>query len=1587
MSCTFNNIESAFRESNPELADALTQKTLSLWSNLKNSNVFDVKSNALNLTPQDEVRFAQQENLIKQLNDRFADLVTVIDNKISINGLAFNTLEEQMRYDDQFHKELNDDLKNDFDAVAPPSVNEVLGENAELNSFTASNILLGGQSNELNDQLKSMVSELQNERLKLSLEMKKATSVQKQVLRAKIDKINEKIRTLKIQIDSFPINIKRSHYTPALEQMLAQLTERVDNFDYQVDNISNLFDNLDFLIKLRNLDASNPIYNLGELENTEIDNSPLNTPELKDERQYLNDNIADKANKLKERLEVKMKEALEDLLKNDPILQGVSQEIKAEMEAYWNRTATRSDIGDWDVYYFSPSGLKASNGIIPQVAYAEVANSDARYNSLAERLKTKLRAATDAASLKLMELGYKHKIFGSFKPNWNFFFEVNNLGNETGNIIKKFTPTFYSNLQKITNEYYEGSKLARKLATPAQRRILANAKNKLHSFLRNECVVVDIVRLPIAESYMSSGEFADTQQGDPFSGVTKADMLAYEQELISLLGQREYNKLTQRVANTLKNYEELRRQEINSQLSSGPMDSLKQDFINEFEVRNNPFNLFNVINTPFTADTVERTWLNGEILPRRNVAVSTLNAAKTGYDYAYSNTPTNYYNESYEIAESHPALEELLSTMEEILEITHQLLPDSLQRKKDEHFLLRAERTIKEIMLDPNLQLHNKFRPVVTKIWDNLIDYFRGAEIRDPAPLKLKVNASFIETNKNKIDQEFNKLFAEFIAVADVSSDFTKTKVNVNSLNDDQLRIIANAINVPFQSRQQIITEINNKFDGSNLDIKALLNQKATDNIVRYNSTDLPTVLTALINSTTLFAAKDASLNNVSLLRHFYKLIKNPGGLLERENANKQFDDWVKRAVLNYNSREKFGKMTDKVLTTEEKNIKKKLLKLISDLKDQKDVIKRSNINLVQKANNIATIEKQVKSLEKAVKVMGKPAYFSQFCFYLLQGIGRTVMIGGKWLKLIKNTVDNLATVSAYSFSGTYFQNKSIADFNMFGMLNSWARRKLSPSKTTHQQIAGLLFYDYDFFQDGSIEAKAGKGFERKNMFFSSLKSFWAATRIPDFFSQFIVVGVVSKETMVQGFEQDINGNYTIPIQKTLLDVFEIVPSPHNPKVKIKRLIKGFDTPHNIENWIDNNGQDFFDYSNKIKQLIKNINGNTDPLDGVSAPYKFIPALAYQLKGWIMPQITNTLTERHYDLFTKTDREGWAHSKFGIVPHALAGAWFLGLTGIYGAMLGVGISVAYKAKKTKSFSVTPSNLLDGIGDLGILTLAIASRMVSLPINMVSPLVTGKQAMDIFPFGVEAFMNEKLMKKGGSDTDIASFKFAAGSLSNSLLALIMYLGISMRYFDDWDEEDVVYAGKVGMIRKALIYAKNTAQDIYESLNSLAFTPGQSITLTGVAIAKLFEDFKKLMTYMNDLTVGVTHFSTGRNAGKAKIPYALLQLIGQTSIQNFGQQKPGYLQGPFTKWLDHYYNPLEFKKEEIKVEKAINKSTYGPAIMEEEQERMRRLKGSEWRKDKNNIKAYKSRVRKRLLIINVDDPLIKQLNEDLKLLNDQ
>ena len=78
MSCKINYIDNII--SDKELAERLTQQTLDIWNELKDSNLFTFKNSTLVLNKVGTGKRIKQDNFINELNNKYHSLHSIANN-------------------------------------------------------------------------------------------------------------------------------------------------------------------------------------------------------------------------------------------------------------------------------------------------------------------------------------------------------------------------------------------------------------------------------------------------------------------------------------------------------------------------------------------------------------------------------------------------------------------------------------------------------------------------------------------------------------------------------------------------------------------------------------------------------------------------------------------------------------------------------------------------------------------------------------------------------------------------------------------------------------------------------------------------------------------------------------------------------------------------------------------------------------------------------------------------------------------------------------------------------------------------------------------------------------------------------------------------------------------------------------------------------------------------------------------------------------------------------------------------------------------------------------------------------------------
>lgn len=1198
-------------------------------------------------------------------------------------------------------------------------------------------------------------------------------------------------------------------------------------------------------------------------------------------------NVANDFKYYEQQLDDLYKSIVTQVINSDPNVKKLYGELK-----YEEITKALPDLSiDRLLFDISKGAISGSNGVMPQVIMKLFRGAwdeqESKFNQFREKHKALLPKVTKA----LKDLKQSLRVLGIPRVSYDLFFQKQN-GKKTSKLVQRYSADFTDIQTAMEDGYEQAIESAMNEENLAKRnRMYLKAFETQQNWLRENTLVFDIRKIPeIAKEFP---EFAEHFMEDD----------GHVDDLKKAIGEKGYQKELENQIKKLKDYAKWKNNYTVSYLMSIGVDSVNN--LSDIEKSQLDYQL--MLHNPFYAvSTIYETdppKLNGLIvnplykfnsfIPRRNKVV--INKKKSfdlgKYDIVETNESTGYYDKQFEIIENNPVLLEYHELIANELQEIYDSFPQEVRDKIFSNSLISSRRGIYEVLADPNITLIKKLVTVATRFYDGLKSGFglnpKSSMYHDNVDiitnrLEPKVNSAFISDNRAEIDKrktvenfKFSQLLGEKIT--------DKTILQYGSIPTAALNYLVEitGVNNPI--------DLKNKF-GENIPVGKLIENAIVADLVEDQSINLPKMIEYYSKLAHEYTARQEMLPYMKVLKQHYEQIGktrrrrdkimqlNGEEYVEgvRTKANSQFQEWFDRVALGYygdegffdgwslevksdNAKRKnfieklkaFG--TGRILTTEERKLKRELNKLIDEATDPNDLAKLNEVR------------------ESLGKNIAASAMFNSLLDYI-----RWLRLGWNVSSAISNFFEGQIANMTIAATGDYFEPKhyhralNITKGSFFKSLFGGYSKGMVKGAFK----ARTLIDRYNILQDSANELqKAGTGtplaaFEKFNPM--------EVNKRTEYLNQTPLMIAVLLDTQIVGENGEITSVWNA------LD--------NNGKLK-----KNFRTEENINTWEKGTGEAYREFKSKVNNAIVAAHGNYDALRGMMIKKNLAGKALMLLKTWIGSQLYQRLATERDDVET-----GIKGFKGRMRSHtSVSGALAIGIAGVniigfpYGLIAGAAVGAGIGA-----YTGVKSNINILRESLFILK-ALTRKMIATPVNFIGSTFTGDQLIEEY-VGFEKLINTDVYKKGHrlegkqkfTQRDMKNMRALIADMSFGLSMIALTLIIKGMYWDDDDDEDSVERQWHNMLVNRTIQLTNSSLSYLDVKTTYkTFTDNAFISYLGE-----FSGF--LVTAEQYFSGNVSKMKFSEKASKTFLP----SMFRDYTFGFGSQMEKQYLKTPYDKYFE-------------------------------------------------------------------------------------
>lgn len=1281
-----------------------------------------------------------------------------------------------------------------------------------------------------------------------------------------------------------------------------------------------------------------PIYDTSELYDE--DNNFLLAPSM---TKYFKD-WAITAEWYNDELDKQNKNVIEQTVNENPKVKNMYEDRKFNYADLISSKTGLKDINWVDMMLMDvSSGIFSSNGIMPQVVKMNVDDILEKHLSWSKSVEHGANELEDGLNKELIRLGYTQDrlgFIGIHKPSYDIFRQkLPDDIQSNNNFAQKYSYTYLDKYDDMQHKFENDLRKAYTNIEPTTKSLyFKNAFDARNRWLRKNTLLVDPSLL---SRITDNPEFQDLRGN---FNHTPEEIKAHEDQIKSIVGENYYNKLMdsqeKKVGDYMiqaKNYQQMLLDKEGITDPEQLPQSAKDQFI-----------IWKAQNSPFLATDYLRTNLP--------VRVNT-NDYHSNFDYSdhiplkYDQTgkDLNHYDKNYEIIENNPTLLGFHEFMTNTLKEMYSKFDYDQQQELSLGSVPLMERKRGEIFMDKNLSFFQAISKVFRDWWDKfkggfgirVQDQFNYAKINPNTGLPdYKVNDSFIKQNlkgiqdlfkvkSTKFLNEFNRfdhLMYSKIPKLDGLNKFTS--LPTKSIDSYTLDLINK-----FTGKEYSLGDLNSQY-GDFTPIGKIIYQNAQHEIAQNKSFDLPTILKYFSHLTAQYAARREALPLAELMKSHYESIKNQvtqntndpiinykdgnnqlNGL--RTNANKQFDNWFERVILGKQGLVKhFGimKAGDKLTPEENQNFLNKFFSGIANatnfdgkIYDTQEKKVLAQIEEAQKGlGSSEEDQKTYNELQNIKENLGKDAALSATLSSVLM-FTRFKMLAYNLSSGINNFIDGQVANTISAASGNYFKPEHLYEVTPGDMFRSDLMKQVNPGLMSEKVAkAYWIARKMDIFQDNTNELqKASSDSPVSNlnkfaMYYNMGKS--------EQYNQMPVVVATLKSHELTG----VNGEKS--------NVWDALHGEYNSEIKQWEvaLKPEFATEENKKSWEEFNGQDYFNYKTRARQVIRDTHSHgLDPTAGMMAKSSILGQALTMFKTFLPREYYKRYAVEQDNIAAGIQGfKGRYRSHTGTtaaIQGGISGGLLFGLPGfVGGSALGAILGSKYGA----------DTMMDTLSQTLEVNKILFKKLMGMPVNPISRMLTGKNLIDT---NVPEELNNKFKF---SQQDFANFKANMQSMSVQIAYLGLLFLTKAIFWDDKDKSNSLSRETHNLIANRLLQLSGTA--------NLYLNPVETgSTVLAIPTLQVFKNIGTTLGAVDKAMKGEDTLISGPNAGHSR----LMGDLRKDFVPGIGSAPWAGLQSQMQKQftpspLDDYFHNDETKtKEQIKEAKSARRAVLEQQLEEQ------------------------------------------------------
>ncbi len=1090
------------------------------------------------------------------------------------------------------------------------------------------------------------------------------------------DRLNSISRKIRIETDSIEkAKLEKAHsiltetiYGNKVDKtnMLQQIEElkRIDIPKELFDYVRNDLDRMKELLNTNIVD-NNSYLNLQEaldiskfyMRVMDADNNSLFTDE------QIGDIIKGEDTELKELLRNWQIEAKEANSKARLVLRGGVVNVINDLDiikrlpgfggfTYESLTEAVADTNIISAYSLSPN--RGDENKIPEIIIHLLRNSINEHLVLQQQQNNEMLKELPDVEKTLIALGETYNIVGKPGASYKLFYQKNEAGGFTNQLIRRYSYFYDILLKERKNEYKKEEKRIFGLAKTVDKdSLIQREKRKLLNWYKNNTNIFDFRKV---------SEIRDIIKKD---SSLSALITVNETETITAkslgITDKHFKELVDSQIEMLHQYQ----LEYNTKLSILEDEQGVSTYEKLTDERKFKLKLWNRDNSPLYGlnsffDTSDKERVND--LVYNNLIPKKVDS---------KNKSTNYYDENFGIIEKHESLYNFRNTAEKIFEYMKDTLPQDIYNNFIENALPMHQKNYTETMVDLGIWgIGNK---VISDLKDSFSTFKGTSTLSKKTGLTdHKVSAQFINENKHIIRSKFNITALE---IANDIKSFYKLGTKVVDIKENSyinerditgivLDKLATMLNVN-SNINEVKRVMNVKEEDPLIPVGRIIKNYVVNETIETSSFNLPKTLSYFSKLTAEYNARTEVIPMLNNLKELHKEVKTLNGK-DRVNAVKAFEDQFNNKVLGIYSTHDWGISDKKVYSKEDR----KRIAQINELLNDPNISEEDSNALSTERDNI-----------------GKNIAASRILMTLINLI-RVKILGCNPLSEINNFFQGHITNEIIAASGKYFSH------------TAYYRSQQLYQMGQHREKFNHMLHLLDVFQDATNEyQEVGISTDMSLTKFGKFFKHYALRRVAEHTIQTPLMGAFLMDQQIIGED----GTTKVALWDAI-----------DEEGKLK---EGFRTQDNIDNWETGKGVEFNSLKGRIISALK-AHGDFDELGNLLVRSSVQGRAFIAFKSWLPETVYKYWGGNHMNLEGGiTNEKGIMLSNTPISGALLGfttGAGFAGtMGGLLGAAAGFGIGMFNNNSLDKGSEI---NNVSALQELSIHAKVLYQKLAGLPLN-------------------------------------------------------------------------------------------------------------------------------------------------------------------------------------------------------------------------------------------------------------------------------